>query len=136
MILYDYNANDGYNLFVVQWKAPAPLRVMGELSKHIKRVKFTKEGLVEIHFESYNNLPQEIRDTVSKEDILHSLILYLPDKLIEVNRHGEPQAYITWVPSGTQGTQVAAFRKDTPDEFSMAFLCKSITKHFLNNEDK
>lgn len=133
MILYDYSANDGYNLFVVEWKVPAPLRVMGELSNLVKRVKFTKGGLVEIHFASYNNLPQEIRETLSREDLLRALILYLPHQLIEINRRGEPQAYIKWVPSGEQGTQVAAFSKDGTNEFSMAFLCKSITKQFLNN---
>lgn len=133
MILYDYNANDGYNMFVVQWQAPAPLRVMGELSKHIKRVKFTKGGLVEIHFGTYNNLPKEIRETVDKENLLRALILYLPHQLVEINKNGELQAYIKWVPSGDQGTQVAAFSKDGTGEFSMAFLCKSITKQFLNN---
>lgn len=133
MILYDYNANDGYNMFVVQWQAPAPLRVMGELSKHIKRVKFTKGGLVEIHFGPYNNLPKEIRETVDKENLLRALILYLPHQLVEINKNGELQAYIKWVPSGDQGTQVAVFSKDGTGEFSMAFLCKSITKQFLNN---
>lgn len=133
MILYDYNTINGYNMFVVEWKAPAPLRVMGELSKHIKRVKFTKEGLVEIHFGSYNNLPKEIRETVDKENLLRALILYLPHQLVEINKNGELQAYIKWVPSGDQGTQVAAFSKDGTGEFSMAFLCKSITKQFLNN---
>lgn len=133
MLEYDYSVTNGYNLFIVEWKAPAPLRVMGELSKHIKRVKFTKEGLVEIHFGTYNNLPKEIRETVDKENLLRALILYLPHQLVEINKNGELQAYIKWVPSGDQGTQVAVFSKDGTGEFSMAFLCKSITKQFLNN---
>lgn len=132
-MIYDYEILNGYNLFIVEWKAPAPLRVMGELSKHINRVKFTKEGLVEIQFGSYDTLPEEIRNTVDKGDILRALILYLPHQLIEVNKNGEPQAYIKWVPSDVQGTQVASFKKDGSNEFSMMFLCKSITKQFLNN---
>lgn len=133
MIEYDYNRNDGYQMFVVEWKAPAPLRVMGELSKHIKSVKFTKEGLVEIHFGSYGDLPADIRETVDRDDLLRALILYLPHQLVEINRHGEPQAYIKWVPAGKQGTQCARFTPNGSDEFEMVFLCKSITKQFLNN---
>lgn len=133
MILYDYNNNNGYNMFVVEWKAPAPLRVMGELSKHINRVKITKGGLVIIEFGQYNDLPQDLRDTTSKESILKALVLYLPDQLVEINKHGEPQAYIKWVISEEQGTQIASFDKDGTDEFFVAFRCKSITKQFLNN---
>lgn len=134
MLEYDYSKNNGYNLFVVEWKAPAPLRVMGELSKHIKQVIITKEGLVHIHFEPYGNLSAEIRETVDREDLLRALILYLPDQLVEINKHGEPQAYLKWVPTGRQGTQVASFKED--DEYQLTFLCKSITKHFLNNDHK
>ena len=134
MLEYDYSKNNGYNLFVVEWKAPAPLRVMGELSKHIKSVTITKEGLVHIHFEPYMNLAADVRETVDREDLLRALILYLPYQLVEINKHGEPQAYIRWEPSGKQGTQVASFKEN--DEYHVTFLCKSITKHFLNNDHK
>lgn len=131
MIQYDYTATDGYQLFIVEWKEPAPLRVMGALSGIIKRVKFTKEGLVIIRFGSYEQLPTEIRETVSEDDILRALILYLPHQLVEINRRGEPQAFIRWVPTGTQGSQSARIEDG---EFELMFVNKSITKHFLNNK--
>lgn len=130
-MIYDYSIPNSYNLFVIEWVAPAPLRVMGALSSHVKRVNITKEGLVCIEFQSYSTLPAEIRETVDKADLLRSLILYLPKRLVEINHQGEPQAFIEWQPSGAQGSQRATFKSEENDEFELIFMCDVIQKRFL-----
>lgn len=131
MLVYDYSVTDGYNLFIVEWKEPAPLRVMGALSNIIKYVKITKEGTVIIRFGSHDKLPADVRETVSPDDILRALILYLPNQLVEINHQGEPQSFIRWTPTGIQGSQSARIQDG---EYELMFICESITKKFLNNK--
>lgn len=126
MIKYDYEIRNGYDLFVVEWPKNAP-EITKELPVYVKTVEITKEGLVFIHFQTYDGIKYKI----SKEDLLKTLIQYLPEHLLEVNRKGEVIATVKWIPKGTQGTMVASFKTDNSGEYQLTFLCKSITKEFI-----
>lgn len=133
MLVYDYSVTGGYDLFMAVWgKATPQIKLLEQLPALVRRIKITKEGLVIIKFMPYCDMPKDVLGDLSKEDLLKFLIQYPPAGIMEINRNGDPEAYIDWVPSEKEGSHISALNPDGSDKISIVILCKSITKHFLD----